>query len=1064
MSIHKEQLNGGLVQTRHSTLLRDGELQQADDCILRPGDPAIHKAPGRTAFGTVRSTAVTCTASAGSPTLTSSSAFGSNFTVTALVAGNTVITSAALFGSVAVGQSVWGTGIPIGTYVRRVIDTSNIEITLNITASGATTITISDFHPGTYITGANITTGTYIISITNASSLTMSANALTGAGSASRTFSERIQGIRSLFFDGAVDDLLLVKAADKLYTAPATAITGTFTSRLVGLSHDADAILETVHFKDRHVILTGFNNPRVLYYKDDGTSTTQVPTIRTFGMQPVADFIGPALLDPGSWSSLEDFQNGWYYFLVVEVTIFGKDDEVEGTYTGDPKSVYMSDYTTKGISVAYLNSGARPVNDGLYGRNLATHWRVYMSPRFDNELPVPDLSTFRRVAEVPFTLDATGALTANATVDLKDLNPFQSGWAAVLAANGSDDALFPSGTTNVLSQVAAQTQTATTVANSNILTSSAAFGTVVPGMVIISTNNRIPYGTVVKSKESSSSLTMSENATIAGSETVGFSNKDSFDNLFATCPRNTGVVRRGGKFQNFGFQNIGGFSTGVVTGVKVEIKGRFVTNGVDDPGFLVAVSRDGTTFSADRTGKFKTTRTISSLSQGEGVIELGGQFDTWGVAWIPSDFINGAAKVNVRLRKGFGINDTQNSHAIDGVKITVYCGGNSINLDGDPFPTIIVSDQLGNSFGSPAAGPPPVASTGDVFDGMLILNDTAAESDIVASLPDDEEMFPDTYRLHLNKNARIRVIKHVANGLVVLCQESIKRLTYFPTEENATSAQGRCYEEIASDHGVVGSRAAVLLDLPGRGAVCAYMSHKGLMWTDGVTTVPMNEDIDWTGGVTGTPLIEPTLIQQTVLEVYPRLSLLCIQYVPNGGTRKTKALWLSYHPTHVKEGFRLPAVGPVSMNGESACNSLISGKSYFFSGNSLDGKVYVEDSGTSDDSGLDSILPIIRTRRFFCADLGWEGRVERVFLIAGVVGTSTTGAFTVAFIGQDHSDPGSTRGSDTGSTDTNGLIKLHLDHEAELFDLTVSKSAAQSAAFRLHYFGFEVTPMSQDTT
>src|SRR5258705_4907590 len=45
-----EFFNGGLVTSRHGSLLNPGELQRCDDCVYREKDPAIWRAPGRTAL------------------------------------------------------------------------------------------------------------------------------------------------------------------------------------------------------------------------------------------------------------------------------------------------------------------------------------------------------------------------------------------------------------------------------------------------------------------------------------------------------------------------------------------------------------------------------------------------------------------------------------------------------------------------------------------------------------------------------------------------------------------------------------------------------------------------------------------------------------------------------------------------------------------------------------------------------------------------------------------------------------------------------------------------------
>lgn len=1027
-----EPLNGGVVQTRHPTLLRPGEVQRADEMILKPGDPSLQRAPGRSAYGTVRAVGISVTTN-GTTALTSAGLFGTDFAATTVTINSPFIDKAAAFGAVVVGQTVVGTGIPAGTVVRRIVSTSQLELSASATASGTPTVTISDLHPGTFISGSGITLGTYITSLTSASALTMSL-AASNSTTASRTFSEAVSGLSSLEFSSVEEYLLLAKAADKIYSSALTGLTGTFAALMVGMSQAADAILSTIRYNNRHVLLTGFDRPRAVYYKNN------VVTARTLGMIPVQDFPGPALVT-GSWSSLTTFQDGFYYFLVTEVFNPGEDDEVESTYTGDPKVVHMEGYATHGVKIAFNT----PYNDGTEGTNIATHRRVYISPKQTEVLPVPDLSVFRRVG---------GESEISKTeVTLNDASPFQTGYASVAATYGAFIALFPT-PAPALSQVTKQTVTAVFADTSNVLTSAAQFGTVVAGMVITSTNNRVPYGTIVQSKIDSSNLVMSKAATASGSESVGFGNKPTFDNAQAYDPRDTGN-NRAFAFQNFGINNIGGFSTGVITGVKVRIKGQFKADSGSDRGFYVGLtkgSQGGAPTSAERWGKFPSPLVIMPQFGG-GIIELGGQFDTWGVSWVPADFIDGASTFGVTLRKHASAVNLY--HLIDGIEVTIYAGGNTINLDGEAFKTIVLSDQIGNSFAVGSAGAPPVkATTGDIIGGQLVLDDGVTGTDLVASLPDDLDAFPDAYRLPMQD--QIKVVMAYGRGGIIGCQNSVKRLNYFPKETDADFARGRAFEDITIDHGMVGPRAAVMLDIPGKGTVMPYLSHNGLHITDAVTSHLLNEDIDWMGSVSGTPLIEPTLIHRSELKVYPKLYLLALYYVPNGGTRRTKVIYFSYHPTHIKDGFKMPAVGPVSCQSAAADSFLLTGIPRLVTGHGIDGKVYVEDSGTVDENSV-AVAPTITSRRFFAAGIGREGRIQQFFLIVDAAGDPTTGGFTAKMYRQNQGEALTLANTSPAGQNTvnGGLVEIWPDSTVETFEVELTKSTAQTAAFRLHYLFFK---------
>ena len=288
-----------------------------------------------------------------------------------------------------------------------------------------------------------------------------------------------------------------------------------------------------------------------------------------------------------------------------------------------------------------------------------------------------------------------------------------------------------------------------------------------------------------------------------------------------------------------------------------------------------------------------------------------------------------------------------------------------------------------------------------------------------------------------------------------MADQPIKRLNYFPRETDAEFSHGKCFSDVTSEHGMVGPRAAVLVTFPGRGTVLLYLSYNGLHWTDGVTTKPANTDIDWTGAANGTPLIEPTLIHRSVLEAYPKLSLVSLSYVPYGGTRKTKTMWFSYHQTHLKEDLQMPAIGPITCSASSVAAILVNGVSRLFSGHSLDGKVYLEDSGTADESGT-TPTATVRTRRFIAAGVGREGRIERFFLVADGAGDAVTGGFTAALYRQNQGELLTLAHTMTDpSTVYGGLIELWPDDSVETFEMVFEKGPAQTAQFRLHYIHFQ---------
>jgi hypothetical protein len=897
----------------------------------------------------------------------------------------------------------------------------------------------SDYHPGTFLSEGTIANGTTIVTITDVNKVTMSATAAIDTFTCA--FSEAITGLEVLTFDGENTNIMLAKGADKIYESALTDVTGTFSELKAGLSHDDDATLQSIAVKNHHVILTGKDIPRIVYYGDDDTNGSVVKE-RALGMLPVPDaaFYGAARI-AGTWPDEDTgFGPGYYHFIITEAAYF---DEVlvEGTYEGDASIVHITDETAQGIRVTYNATANQPINDGLYGKNLATHWRIYMGPRqtqFNAEVP---FSEYTLVSEVPMSITS---------VDLNNDNPHHKGFAAGLDAvvAGNTEPLFPNSSTNALSSQAtfASAETCTlTVNNSQITTINAAFANVTPGMFVFSPNNRLDSGTRVI-EATDNSITVNPVPNEGGTETLTFGNSSSIDYLKALCPDNSASDKyRSGFFHSFGLADtIGSFSGATITGIKVEIVGNRKSA---SPGiYAITVFKNGI---AGTQGSTFTRYFGDPNSPSRDIMVAGGENELWGTTWQSTDFADTNAKFGIKVTKQHSA--FNNEDEINGVVVTVYAGFNSINYDGDPFPALTITDQIGATTAVPANGPPPVPSTGDIFNGILILNDTAEESIIAGSLPDSEEAFPSLYRIPIQSQDKdkVKVIKKLGNVCIIGMENSIKRLNYFPLETDPDFSQGRAYEDIATDHGMVGPRAATLLDLPGRGTVLAYLSHKGLYWTDGITSMPLNTDIDWEN------LFADSIIDRSVLTVYPKLHLLVLNYAPSGATSKTKALYLSYNPTHVKQGFQLPATGPVDVRAESAADALVSGVSYLFTGHAYDGKVYLEDSGVQDEYNAVPV-PSIKTRRYFIGRaLGYQGRVNHVHMLVDASGDATTGAFTGTLGVQSEGYAYGTQDTVTGDTETGGIIQLWGEVFGDTFDFALTQTNV-TLALRLHLIGFDI--------
>lgn len=166
-------------------------------------------------------------------------------------------------------------------------------------------------------------------------------------------------------FEGDPHQLVLLDGGE--YQIAPAELEGNF----VGVGDGAGESLKVVPVLDRAVLLTGSIDEGNKVLLSDGT-------LRPHGLRPVTatpDAIHSA--SGGTWPLGDDL--GWFEYWTTEVYIVGEgadegEEEVEGTFTGTPKSVEVT-ATTSYVTI----TAPDVVND------QATHWRVYRSDRKDTE-------------------------------------------------------------------------------------------------------------------------------------------------------------------------------------------------------------------------------------------------------------------------------------------------------------------------------------------------------------------------------------------------------------------------------------------------------------------------------------------------------------------------------------------------------------------------------------------------------------------------------------------------------------------------------------------------------
>ncbi len=901
-----EFFSGGVVTSRIGALLEPGELQRADDCIYREKDPALWRAPGRTALN--------------------STALGSPSPIKGL--------SHASFERTRVDQLISYVGTAL--YRSPITATAGVLDSLAFTelggpalvagtVSASTTFTATTGYPfladvvGANVYGASVPAGTYVTAVSGQDGSTGHYNIV--------TLSATSTGATSITFDFGC----------------------TF-----ALENQGDEILDTIQYGNAYFAWFGRAPMRTLTWRDrraiGGAALSPTMVSRPAGLDAVRT--APTITEVSNadylWNSA--LAVGYYWFLITEAFAPGGDllaaekdvnlrsEIVEGAYlasqptasdatgsVGRPIPVLLTALTGKAIQIVL----PAVTNTGTTGR-LANNWVIYMyGPTLDN-LATPSLAQFRRVRIAAIT-----QFTAGQTVILTE-----SALAPQLKYAGSNAA------------VAAQSPRPEFTTAANMLGAP----NFTYGISKSGTNNDDPPYAV-----------------------------NAIDFL-----------------STYAFDTSGSYATATVVGVEVQITGKASVGygNTDKAGFIAVVQAAGVNFQA-----------VFNAFGAYGTIYIGGPTYNLGMA------LANLGTIGVQIEKsGSGAKQTL---MIDAVGIKVYFNGATINLNGPAYRVVTYRDQVGFTVSDPVNIPPPDCSTGDFFQGMLVLNDLSDETALRYSLPGKPEAFPKPYVMYLNsskRHDRVTYIRSIGQVLVVGLENSIERINYLPREVNTDLTDGLAHEAIASDHGIPGPLCATTVDIPGKGIVLAYVSAAGMFITNGIWTTPINLDLDWSATV------KLTALSGAVLRVYPKEKLLALYYCPAGAThsRNTRVMYFCYQADKLKGPYGLPAIGPSVVSARSACEAFISGRSYLLTGQETDGKVYWEDNGVTIPSGYQvtltatsstqgdgkagsgvdvKISPFVRTRKFYPVNVDRDGYGEKIYLMFSQYGVNTVTASSVLTVG-----------------------------------------------------------------
>lgn len=275
-------------------------------------------------------------------------------------------------------------------------------------------------------------------------------------------------------------------------------------------------------------------------------------------------------------------------------------------------------------------------------------------------------------------------------------------------------------------------------------------------------------------------------------------------------------------------------------------------------------------------------------------------------------------------------------------------------------------------------GEPPIATTGDIFEDSLVLNDVSDASRIRYSDTDNPDAFPavNFIRFETKEQDEVKMIRTLGRSIIIGLRDAMWRVDTLPRPEDSAFQIERVKEQIYGAHGCVGPLAAATFSF-GQGIRLAYVSRYGILVTDGFQWDVLTDDVDWPN------LVEVSQLGNAVLTNNPREWRLELDYTPLGGTSNTAALFLHYHPSHAKSaiggGLRAKLSGPIHRAARCAVKADLAGEHRIYTGNS-NGIVYFEDNGNSDTSGAGGISMVGLTGDIYIAGVGKQARVPRTFV------------------------------------------------------------------------------------
>jgi hypothetical protein len=390
---------------------------------------------------------------------------------------------------------------------------------------------------------------------------------------------------------------------------------------------------------------------------------------------------------------------------------------------------------------------------------------------------------------------------------------------------------------------------------------------------------------------------------------------------------------------NFGFTNIGS----PITSIQVKVEGSR-SNNTTLSAYLS--SDNGTSWAGGVAIPLTTSNATVTVDGGQ-----------WGRVWNGGEFVNGSFKL---LLLGTGpVNSGSGTITLDYAQVAVtHSGSTAQQVVAFPSIELLIG---GERFPRGANGAPPRATTGDIFQGAMLMNDVENPTHVAWTIPGTIDYSPVEYRAALED--KVKCIRSLGDVAVVGGQSSLTRFHFLPVAEDPEFNTGRAIIMFDTEGGVGNNKAMVRFLLNGR-LMLFYISQHSLRMTDGYQTMTATDDISWT------KLVLEDRAAECFVENNPRNQELLVHF-PSASGAVDRMLRLSYDPLHLKNG-KLRVIGITNYGANAAtAGTLSTGKQVLYTAKGS--SVYTENRGLTDGSG-GSITPRITTREIHLAGLGssWE--------------------------------------------------------------------------------------------